>query len=144
MEKCVIDGKVRAWHQKIFTVEAVESSEAKILLHFGRRVGYRVVKLDLSDLPAEDSEHRKITWLNNFAIQDASGKAYRKNVRYTLFLPKLPADQVFVYYADGQLVDKKTPKRIGTKRPRSHMVQVELTAGDPGVGCRSVGTDGDG
>lgn len=144
MEKCVIDGKTRGWHHKIFTVEAVADSEKEIVLHFGQRVNYRVVKLDLSDLPSEDGEHRQITWLNNFAVQDASGHKYMKNVRYTVFLPRLPEDQVFVYYANGELVDKKVPKRRGTKRPRSHMVQVDLSAGDPGVGCRSANTDDNG
>ncbi len=140
MEKCIIEGKVRGWQHKIFTVEAVEGSEKEIVLHFGESVGYHVVKLDLSDLPAEDNEHRKITWLNNFAIRDASGKKYLKNVHYTVFLPKLGKDEEFVYYANGKLVDKKTPKRTGTKRARTHMVQVDLNAGDPGVGCRSVDT----
>ena len=51
MEKCVIDGKVRAWHHKIFTVEAVNASEQDLVVHFGQGVNYRVVKLDFSDLP---------------------------------------------------------------------------------------------
>ncbi len=137
MEKCIIDGKVRSWHHKIFTIETAGESEQEIVVHFGQRVDYRVVKLDFSDLPGEDDKHRKITWFNNFAIQDSSGRKYMKNVHYTVFVPKLSKDQVFVYYANGQLKEGKKPTRVGTKPPRRHMVQVELNAGDPGVGCRS-------
>ncbi len=136
MEKCVIDGKVRAWHHKIFTIETADASQRELVVHFGHRVDYRVVKLDFSDLPTEDDQHRKITWFNNFAIQDGSGKKYLKNVPYTLFLPRLREDQVFVYYADGLLKEGKKPKRTGTKPPRPHMVQVDLNSGDPGIGCR--------
>ncbi len=139
MEKCVIDGKVRAWHRKIFTVEAADASERQLVIHFGQGVNYRVVKLDLSNLPSEDDQHRKITWFNNFAIQDNSGKEYLKKVPYTVFLPRLREGQVFVYYSDGLLREGKKPKRTGTKPPRSHMVQVDLNSGDPGIGCRDAG-----
>ncbi len=138
MEKRIIDGKVRAWHHKIFTVEMVDTSEQELIIHFGHSVNYRVVKLDFSNLPSEDDQHRKITWFNNFAIQDASGTKYLKNVNYTLFLPKLREDQVFVYYANGLLKEGKTPKRTGTKQPRHDMIQVDLNAGDPGIGCRDA------
>ncbi len=138
MEKCIIDGKVRSWQHKIFTVEAVDPSEQELVIHFGHRVDYRVVKLDLSDLPAEDDQHRKITWFNNFAIQDDSGSKFRKNVHYTVFLPRLSKNQEFVYYANGRLKKGKTPTRLGTKRPRRHMVQVDLSSEDPGVGCRDT------
>ncbi len=138
MEKCIIDGKVRAWQHKIFTVEAVGDSEQEIVVHFGRRVDYRVVKLDLSDLPTEDDRHRTITWFGNFGVQHHSGKKYLKNVHYTIYLPRLPDNKVFVYYANGKLKQDKTPKRTGTKRPRPHMVQIDLDAGDPGVGCRDA------
>ncbi len=136
MEKCIIDGEVRAWRQKVFTIETTGASERELVVHFGHRVNYRVVKLDFSDLPTEDDQHRKITWFNNFAIQDASGKKYMKNVHYTLFLPRLRKDQTFVYYADGMLKVGKKPKRTGSKPPRAHMVQVDLNSGDPGIGCR--------
>jgi hypothetical protein len=138
MAKRVIEGKVRAWHHMIYTVQKGNDSEKEIVIHFGHGVNYRVVKLDSSDLPAEDDRHRKITWWNDFGIQDESGKKFLKKVRYTVFVPKLAGRQELVYYANGRLKSAKPPRRRGTKSPRPRTVQFDLTTGDPGIGCRDA------
>ncbi len=136
MAKRVISGKVRAWQHTIFAVGKVAPSEKEIVIHFGRRVDYQVVKLATKGLPSKHGK-QAITWYNNFAIETASGK-YVKRVRYTVFLPVLPPKKTFVYYEDGHLKHDKMPKRTGSRRPRKGMVQVDFTSGDPGVGCKDT------
>jgi hypothetical protein len=132
MAKHIVEGKVKTRDHKIFTVGKAAPGEQPILLHFGRKVGYRVVKLSVKDLPAKDRAGKKIRWVNNFAVMTASG-SYVKNVRYTLFLrPKKNA--AFVYRDRFGLHRDKTPKYRGKKPPRTGMLQVELTTGDPAAG----------
>ncbi len=136
MTKHVIKDKVKAWRQTIFRVAAVAKSEQEILVHFGRRVSYQVVKLDVKDLPPTDFDKKKIRWINNFAVVP-SGHSLGK-MHYTVFLPALPKGSSFVYYEHGRLKHDKFPKSAGTKWPRSHMVQVDFDSGDPGIGCRDA------
>ncbi len=70
MAKHIIQGKVRTHDHKIFTVQKVAASEQDILLHFGRKVNYEVVKLSVRDLPSKDAHGKKITWINNFGVKE--------------------------------------------------------------------------
>ena len=74
---------------------------------------------------------------NNFAVVDSSGGSAKK-VNYTVFLPTLPKNKIFIYSEHGRLKRNKTPRWKGSKSPRPHMVQVDFNTGDPGVGCRDV------
>jgi len=93
-----------------------------------------VVKLSVRDLPPKDKDGRKVIWINNFGVMDASRK-YVKSVRYTVFL-RARKNMRFVYYEHGRLKADKTPRYKGSKPSRSKMVQVDFNTGDPGVGCR--------
>jgi hypothetical protein len=131
MAKHIDPKKVKSWRSTIFTVPPPAK---KVLLYFGRPVRYKVVKLDLKDLPARDRNGKKITWVNNWGVMSASG-GYVENVRYTVFLPAPPRKNAqFVYRDRKGLHRDKTPKYRGRKSPRTGMVQVEFTTGDPGAG----------
>lgn len=132
MAKHIIQGKVSTRDHKIFTVKKVGASERDILLHFGRRVSYKVVKLNVKDLPYKDKKKKKITWINNFGVMDASGR-YVKSVKYTVFLPAWK-NASFIYHDNRGLKRDKTPAYRGRKPARTGMVQVDFNTGDPGVG----------
>ncbi len=134
MAKHVIEGKVRNWDHKIFTIQKTGASEKDILIHFGRRVDYKVVKLDVKDLPSKDKDNEKINWFSNFGVMDSSGR-YLKRVNYTVFLPRMKNAR-FVYYERGRVKSDKTPKGEGKRPRRTRMVQVDFNTGDPGVGCK--------
>ncbi len=134
MAKHIIQGKVRTHDHKIFTVQKVAASEQDILLHFGRKVNYEVVKLSVRDLPSKDAHGKKITWINNFGVKDSSGK-YVKKVKYSVFLPAPKRKSAtFIYYDHGRLKWDKTPTAKGRKPARARMVQVDFNTGDPAVG----------
>lgn len=136
MAKRILKEKVRTRDHKIFAVRRAADSEQDILLHFGRAVKYQVVKLDVRDLPSTDWDGRKITWINNFGVRDTSGR-YVRNVRYTVFLRRpRKKDAAFFTYDHRGLRQIKTPMYEGSKPPRSGMIQVDFTTGDPGIGCK--------
>jgi hypothetical protein len=136
MAKHILKEQVRTRDHKIFAVQKAAASEQDILLHFGREVKYQVVKLDVRDLPSKDEDGRKITWINNFGVRDASGK-YARNVRYKVFLRRpRKKDAAFFTYDHRGLHQIKTPMYEGSKPPRSGMVQVDFNTGDPGIGCK--------
>jgi hypothetical protein len=135
--KHVIDEKVRNWGGDIFTVQAVADSEREVVIQFGRRTKYNVVKLDISDLPVEDTDGQRIHWINNFEVRRPSGRPV-KNVRYTLFLP-MPREEkaTYVFYVDGKLRHGRQPKPKGTQPEQHDMLQIDLTTGDPGGGYKN-------
>ncbi len=128
--------EVHGWHGTIFKVEKDPKSRSQkdILVHFGHPVRYHVVKLGLENLPAVDSQGKRIVWFNNFGVVDSRGR-FVKRVKYTVFLPALRRGAAFICYEDGVLNDRKRPRRKGSRWPRPHMVQVDFTTGDPAVGC---------
>jgi len=131
MAKHIVPKKVKSWRNTIFTVPPPAK---KILLHFGHAVRYKVVKLDLKDLPPRDRKGKKIAWMNNWGVVAPSGR-YVENVRYTVFLPPPPRKNAqFVYRDRKGLHTDKTPKHKGKKPPRTGMLQVEFTTGDPAYG----------
>ena len=132
MAKHIVPSKVTTRDHKIFTVGRAASGEQTILLHFGRKVGYRVVKLSVKDLPPRAKDGKKITWVNNFGVMTESG-SYVKNVRYTVFL-RARKRGMFVYRDRKGLHKDKTPKYKGKKPSRTGMVQVEFNTGDPAAG----------
>jgi hypothetical protein len=134
MAKNIIQGSVSTTDNIVFTVQGVAASEQDILLDFGRPVSYRVVKLDVHDLPLNDTDYKKITWVNNFGVMDASGN-YVEGVTYTVFLPA-GGSAKFVHHDKAGLKHDKTPAAKGSKHARSGMVQVDFTTGDPGVGWK--------
>ena len=136
MAKRLVRDKVKPWRQTTFRVQKDADAEKDVVVHFGRRVKYEVVKLRTSDLPPRDREGRKITWICNFGVRDASGK-YVKEVKYTLFLPRPRSKRAaFVYHDSRGLHWDKTPRYEGSKPPRDGMVQVDFKTGDPGAGWR--------
>jgi hypothetical protein len=134
MAKHIVPGKVTTRDHKIFTVGKAASGEQPVVLHFGRKVGYRVVKLSVRDLPPRDKDGKKITWVNNFGVMTESG-SYVKSVRYTLFL-RARKHGTFIYRDRKGLHKDKTPKYRGKKPARPGMVQVEFNTGDPAAGWR--------
>ena len=131
MAKHIVPKKVKSWRDTIFTILPPAK---KVVLHFGRAVRYKVVKLDIKDLPSRDKNGKKITWVNNWGVMSPSG-GYVENVRYTVFLPPPPSKKAqFVYRDRKGLHHDKIPKYKGKKPPRTGMVQVEFTTGDPGAG----------
>ena len=132
MSKSIIPDKVTNVGGKIFTVKPVASSEKTVKLHFGTPTKYEVVKLSVENLPCTGADGKSITWINNFGVRDSAGN-YVEDVKYTLFLPRRKRG-TFVYYALGKLQWDKTPKHRGSKPPRSGMVQVDFTTGDPAAG----------
>lgn len=134
MPKTIIEGKVESSNQRIFTVHKVGASEQDIQLHFDAAVDYRVVKLDVDDLPVKDKDGHHITWINNFGIMDSSGE-YVGSVNYTVFLPAKGNAQ-FIYQDRAGLKEDKTPRETGSKPAKPGKVQVDFNTGDPGVGWR--------
>ncbi len=134
MAKHIIQGKVRTRDHKIFAVQKVAASEQDILLDFGSSVNYQVVKLNVEDLPSEDTDGKKITWINNWGIMDSSGN-YVESVNYTVFLsPPATENASFIYQDQGGLKRDKSPTAKGSKRARAGMVQVDFNTGDPAAG----------
>lgn len=134
--KHVISGKVQNWDHKIFTIQKVAASEQGIVVQFGRRVEYKVVKLTTKDLPPKDTDGTKITWINNFAVMDSRDHPVNR-VHYTVFLPTpRRKDATFVYYDHRGLRRDKKLKRSGSKPAQDGMLQVDFHTGDPGVGCK--------
>jgi len=134
MAKQTIEGKVQTRDHRIFTVQRAADSEQDVLLDFGMTVNYQVVKLAIADLPPEDTDGKKITWINNWGVIDTSGN-YVESVNYTVFLPAR-ANATFVYYDRGGLKRDKTPVVKGARRARSGMVQVDFDTGDPAGGYK--------
>jgi hypothetical protein len=134
MAKNIIQGKVDTQDNIVFTVHKVGASEEDILLQLDGAVTYQVVKLNVNDLPSEDTDKKKITWINNFGVMDSSGN-YVENVHYTVFLPAR-AHASFIYHDKGGLKKNKTPIARGGKPERPGMVQVDFNTGDPGVGWK--------
>lgn len=136
MAKHVIEGKVWTRDHKIFHVLRAGGSEQEIVVHFGHRVKYRVVKLTTKDLPPRDKDGKKIKWVNNYGVIDASGN-YVRSVLYTVFLLRpLRKSAHFVYWERGRLKRDKEPRRTGSKPPRDGMLQVDFSSGDPGPGWK--------
>ena len=136
MAKHIVQKKVKSWRNTIFTILPAGRGEKKVMLHFGRPTRYKVVKLEVKDLPPRDKKRKKITWMNNWGVMSASGR-YVESVKYTVFLPPPPRKNAQLVYHDRKgLHEDKTPKYRGKKAPRAGMVQVEFTTGDPGVGYR--------
>lgn len=136
MAKHMIKDKVKPWRQTTFRVWREARSEQEVVLHFGRKVEYRVVKLSVKDLPPEDKDGTKITWINNFGVIGSRGN-YVEGVKYTVFLPAPKSkNATFVYHDHRGLHSDKTPKYKGSKPARSGMVQVDFSTGDPGAGWR--------
>ena len=136
MAKHIIKDKVKPWRQTTFRLGKGAGSEQEVVLHFGRRVKYQVVKLSTSDLPPRDRDGKKITWINNFGVMDSKGK-YVESVNYTVFLPAPKSKTAtFVYHDHGGLHSGKTPRYKGSRPPRPGMVQVDFNTGDPGAGWK--------
>lgn len=133
MAKKVVE-VVEPWHHEFFKIRKTTSTEQEVMLHFGRRVSYKVVKLSTKGLPAKGRDKKAIRWINNWGVQDSKGK-YVKKVRYTLFLrPARSKKEVFVYKDARGLHWGKTPTYKGRRPPRSGWRQVEFETGDPAAG----------
>jgi hypothetical protein len=136
MAKHVVKDKVKPWRQTTFRLQRDAGAEQDVVVHFGRRVKHEVVKLRTSDLPPSDRDGKKITWLFNFEVRDASGK-YVKKVKYTVFMPRPKSKRAtFIYHDQRGLHSDKTPTYRGSKPARARMVQVDFETGDPGGGLR--------
>ena len=132
MPKRIVKGKVSTKDERIFTVEKGSASEERVVLDFGRKVKYQVVKLSIKGLPARGGDGKKITWINNFGIKGPSGR-YVKRVRYTLFLRGRPG-KTFVYQDHRGLKHDKKPTPHRTKHLPRGWVRVVFTTGDPAAG----------
>ncbi len=131
MAKNIIENKVVTQDNIEFTVETVAGSEEDILVVFANAVSYKVVKLNVADLPPNDNG-KKITWINNFGVMDKNGNKYVDQVSYTVFLPP-KANGRFIYHDKDGLKKNKTPGP-GNRPDRPGWVKVEFDTGDPGVG----------
>ncbi len=129
--KIVIPGKVRTLDHKTFKVEKATGAEEDVLLHFGRAVEYKVVKLSTKGLP-HTFGRKKIHWLNCFGIRDASGE-YMREVHYTAFVC-VPRGTAVVYYDRKGLHTAKGLLRERGKLGGKEVVGLAFETGDPGVG----------
>ena len=127
-------GEVKPNADNTYTVQAVGRTEQAVQLDFGGAVSYKIVKLDVNDLPAQDTDGTQITWINNFGVMDSSDN-YVPSVNYTVFLPS-GGRKTFVYHAQGALKKDKSPASKGSKPSKAGMLQVDFTTGDPGIGWR--------
>lgn len=130
MAKHIVKAEFSPWRQITFRIPKGAPDEQEIVLHFGRRVRYQMVKLSTSGLPSRTPQGKKIRWISNWGIVDSRGK-YVEHVRYTVFLRKFGKKQNFVYYYGGRLRWDKVPKYKGSKPPRPGWVQVDFEIGDP-------------
>jgi hypothetical protein len=137
--KHIIPRRVRAFHQALFVVDRDRDNKhaQDLVIHFGREVPYRVVKLDTHGLPRKAPGGKPIHWIGNFGIVDDKGR-YVDGVPYTLLLPALPENKVYVTYEQGQVHLLHLCPMIGP----SQFVLAELALGDPPVGIKPrEGTD---
>lgn len=125
-KKHIIRGRVKSWDQTIFLIGK------GILIHFGQPIPHRVVRLSTKHLPAEYGKGKPITWLANFGVIDSEG-SFVKRIPFTVLLPPPPRHRVYVFYEGGKLRDDFKSE------PRSRLVIVEFTNGDPGIGIRPKG-----
>jgi hypothetical protein len=124
-KKHILRGKVKSWDKTIFRIGK------GILIHFGRPIHHRVVRLSTRHLPAENGKGKPITWLANFGVLDSdSDDRFVKRIRFTVLLPPPPRNRVYVFYESGKLRDNFEPK------PRARTLSVDFTNGDPGIGIR--------
>ncbi len=130
--KVVIPGKVRTLDHKTFKVERAAAGEEDVLIHFGRAVNYKVVKLSTKSLPRTFGRE-KIHWLSNFGVQDADGE-YMPDVHYTAFLC-VPRGARLIYFDRKGFHRPKGQMRDLGKGGGKEIVQIEFETGDPGVGC---------
>ncbi len=122
-----------------YTIPAVESGEQQVILDFGGRVNYKVVKLSsLTGLPPQDDgpEKKPITWISNFGVMDPAGNDYLPQVNYTVFMPATHPGQTFVHNDKTGLHTSKVPKSTGSKPQKDNMLQVDFSTGDPGIGWK--------
>ncbi len=126
----IIRGKVRSWDQTVFLVGKAGPSEKEVLVYFGRKVPYRVVKLSKEHLPRTDKNGKKITWLSNFGVINKSNERFVAHVKYAILLPPPPKNKVYVYYEAGVLKDYVYPESLPP------VAVLEFTTGDPGIGIR--------
>ncbi len=133
-KKRIIPRHVSAFHGGTFVVkkERLKRWEQDVLIHFGAPVKYRVIKLSSHGYPKADPNGKPITWISNFGIIDGRGH-YVDGVKYTLILPALPANQVYVNYDKGQVIELVP---VQTAQP-TQVVLVELASGDPPIGIRT-------
>jgi hypothetical protein len=147
-KRIVRAAKVAHWRRTIFKVPKVGPTEKRIFLHFGRPVNYRIVKLDVRDMPpgfAPGKGPRKVKWINCWGIMYAKQNKYVKDVRYTVFIPLPPASrrrgihaQTYTVF-DGRRLHHLTPPGRrpayrGRRPTRRGMWQVDFFSGDPGIG----------
>ncbi len=144
LTKRIIPRQVRSFHNTVFVVgKAPESQvEQDVPIHFGCQVPYRVVKLGTRNLPRTDPKGNRITWINNFGVMDSKGN-YVNGVKYTVLLPALPGNQVYVTCIDGQVQDLVEAVAKPADFPPTQTIQVEFTRGDPPIGIRST-SEGEG
>lgn len=128
-----IPRQVSAFHGRTFVVkkDPGKSAEQDVVIQFPGPVRYRVIKLSTQGYPKANANGKPITWISNFGIVDAK-RHYVNGVKYTLVLPALPGDQVYVNYDNGQVIDLVS---VQTLQP-TQVVLVELTSGDPPIGIR--------
>jgi len=130
--KRVIPGNVRTIDHKTFRIEKGAGAAEDVLLHFGREVDYRVVKLSTKGLP-QTFGRKKIHWLSYFGILNARGE-YMREVHYTAFLCVPRGAKILVYDHKGFHAVKgliRGSAKLGGKE----LVHVEMTTGDPGFIC---------
>ena len=132
VKKILVRGKVDTKDERIFTVGKSARSEEKVVLDFGRKVEYQVVKLSIRGLPRRAPDGKPITWINNFAVIGTNKKAL-KRVRYTVYL-RGRTNKTFVYYDQRGLHFNKKPQRQAKKNLPKSWVKVVFNTGDPAHG----------
>ncbi len=132
IKKQVIPGGVRTLDHKTFRIEKGEGAAEDVLLHFGREVNYRVVKLSTKGLP-RTLGRRKIHWLTYFGVRGADGE-YMREVHYTAFLCVPPGAKILVYDHKGFHAPKGLLRR-SAKLGGKELIHVEMETGDPGLVC---------
>jgi hypothetical protein len=132
-KKHIMPWYVRSFHHTIFVVgkDKHNKDEQDVVLHFGEKLSHRVVKLNTRGLPHKSRAGNRITWINNFGIVDRRGN-YVDGVPYTLILPALPSEMVYVTYQKGEV---RLLHLCAMAEP-SRFVLAELAVGDPPVGAR--------
>ncbi len=132
IKKQVIPGKVRTLDHKTFKIEKGDGAAEDVLLHFGRAVDYRVVKLSTKGLP-RTLGRRKLHWLSYFGVRDAHGE-FMREVHYTAFLCVPRGANILVYDHKG-FHPAKGLIRASTKLGGKELIHVEMETGDPGFVC---------
>ena len=131
--KHVVAGGVKSGDRRAFKIERKFSGEEDLWLYFGSPLPYKIVKLEIKDLPRKH-KGRDVQWLCNFGIRGSTRKYLgRLNHNYIVLVP-MPRRKHLVCKDQAGIHPLKVQKLGLPVGPDKELVYFKLTSGDPAIG----------